>query len=125
LLVIDDEESICLSIAEFFTYHGFRVDMASDYEEAERLITDTSYVVIIQDLSLGDNNETIGFEIIKLVRQHSPDTRIIVLTGHGATDFEDKAKEAGADAFLRKPQRLTQVASVVRRFIDLSTETGH
>src|SRR5262245_29343895 len=37
LLVIDDEESICLSIAEFFTHKGFKVDMALDYDEAERL----------------------------------------------------------------------------------------
>ena len=125
LLIIDDEQAICFSMAEFFSHQGFQVDVAFDYEQAERLISEITYGVIIQDLSLGNQHDTVGFEIIRFVRQHSKDTKIIVLTAHPAADFEEKAKQAGADAFLPKPQRLTQVANVVRRFIELSSEPGH
>jgi len=32
LLVIDDEESICFSMADYFTQHGFSVETASEIE---------------------------------------------------------------------------------------------
>jgi ActR/RegA family two-component response regulator len=53
LLVVDDEESICFSMREYFSQHGFQVDTASEMEEAEGLIKATDYKVIIQDLRLG------------------------------------------------------------------------
>jgi hypothetical protein len=37
LLVVDDEESICFSMKEYFSHNGFIVDTARDVEEAERL----------------------------------------------------------------------------------------
>ena len=53
LLVVDDEESICFSMSEYFSQHGFKVDTAREMEEAEGLIKATDYKVIIQDLRLG------------------------------------------------------------------------
>jgi ActR/RegA family two-component response regulator len=53
LLVVDDEESICFSLREYFSQHGFKVDTARELEEAERLIKVSDYKVIIQDLRLG------------------------------------------------------------------------
>src|SRR5215218_10111583 len=53
LLVVDDEESICFSMSEYFSQHGFKVDTAREMEEAEGLIKITDYKVIIQDLRLG------------------------------------------------------------------------
>ena len=53
LLVVDDEESICFSMSEYFSQHGFKVDTAREVEEAEGLIKETEYKVIIQDLRLG------------------------------------------------------------------------
>src|SRR5690348_17878823 len=50
LLVVDDEESICFSMSEYFSQHGFAVDTAREIEEAEGLIKETDYQVIIQDL---------------------------------------------------------------------------
>ena len=48
LLVVDDEESICFSMSEYFSLHGYDVDTAREIEEAERLVENTNYRVIIQ-----------------------------------------------------------------------------
>ena len=50
LLVVDDEESICFSMSEYFSQHGFKVDTALEMEEAEGLLKQTEYKVILQDL---------------------------------------------------------------------------
>lgn len=118
LLVVDDEESICFSMSEYFSRHGFKVDTARELEEAEGLIKATDYKVIIQDLRLGLARRPDGIDIIKLVHKRSPDTRIVVLTSYGSPETEAEARRAGADAFLRKPKPLSQVAQVVQGLIE-------
>lgn len=118
LLIVDDEESICFSMSEYFEHHGYKVDTARDMDEAEKLIESTRYRVIIQDLRLGINRNPDGLEIIKLVHRRHPDTRIIVLTAYGSAEMEDEARQCGADAFLRKPKPLSQVAQVVQGLIE-------
>jgi DNA-binding NtrC family response regulator len=118
LLVVDDEESICFSMSEYFSQHGFKVDTAREMEEAEGLLNKTEYKVVIQDLRLGAARHPDGIEIIKMVHQRNPDTRIVVLTSYGSPEAEAEARNAGADAFLRKPKPLSQVAQVVQGLIE-------
>jgi len=118
LLVVDDEESICFSMREYFSQHGFKVDTAREIEEAEGLIKETDYQVIIQDLRLGVDQRSDGLEIIRLVHEQNPETRIVVLTSYGSPEVEAEARRAGADAFLRKPKPLSQVAQVVQALIE-------
>jgi len=118
LLVVDDEESICFSMSEYFTHHGFIVETASNVDQAERMIKPDRYQIIIQDLRLGTRKNSDGLEIIRFAHECSPDTRIIVLTAYGSTEVETEARASGADAFLRKPQPLSQVAQVARGLID-------
>jgi DNA-binding NtrC family response regulator len=128
LLVVDDEESICFSMSEYFSQHGFAVDTARELEEAEGLIKQTDYQVIIQDLRLGLQRHPDGIDIIKLVHTRNPETRIVVLTSYGSPEVEAEARRAGADAFLRKPKRLSQVAQVVQGLIEsprTRTATGN
>ncbi|HEX3253302.1 MAG TPA: response regulator, partial [Pyrinomonadaceae bacterium] len=52
------------------------------------------------------------------IREHNPQTRIIILTAYGSPEVEDEARRCGADAFLRKPKPLSQVAQVVQGLIE-------
>ena len=118
LLVVDDEESICFSMSEYFSLHGYHVDTAQELEEAEKLIEATEYKVVIQDLRLTVTRNHDGLDIIKMIREQNPQTRIIVLTAYGSTEIEDEARRCGADAFLRKPKPLSQVAQVIQGLIE-------
>lgn len=118
LLIVDDEESICFSMSEYFSLHGFKVDTAREVEEAEKLLEAQEYKVIIQDLRLGATRNSEGLDIIKLVRDQNLQAKIIVLTAYGSAEVEDEAKRCGADAFLRKPKPLSQVAQVVEGLLE-------
>jgi len=118
LLVVDDEESICFSMSDYFAHHGYAVDTAREIEEAEKFIETNNYKVIIQDLRLGIDKKTDGLEIIRSAHKRHPETRIIVLTAYGSAEMEDEARRCGADAFLRKPKPLSQVAQVVQGLIE-------
>ena len=118
LLVVDNEESICFSMSEYFSLHGYKVDTACEIEEAEKLLGAASYRVVIQDLRLTMTSNQDGLEMIKMIRQSNPQTRIVVLTAYGSPEIEDEARRCGADAFLRKPKPLSQVAQVVQGLIE-------
>jgi DNA-binding NtrC family response regulator len=118
LLIVDDEESICFSMSEYFSLQGYKVDTASEIDEAEKLLGATDYKVVIQDLRLTMNNSQDGLDMIKLIREQNPQTRIIVLTAYGSAEIEEEARVCGADAFLRKPKPLSQVAQVVQGLIE-------
>jgi DNA-binding NtrC family response regulator len=121
LLIVDDEEAICFSMSEYFSLHGFRVDTARELDEVEKLLGTTDYRVIIQDLRLSTTRDSDGLDIIKMVRGQNPQAKIIVLTAYGSVEMEDEAKRCGADAFLRKPKPLSQVAQVVQGLLETQT----
>jgi DNA-binding response OmpR family regulator len=118
LLVVDGEESICFSMEEYFTMHGYHVDTAQELGEAERLVEATVYDAVIQDLRLGPALKPDGLEMIKFIRGQNPHTRIIVLTAYGSAEMEKEALGCGADAFLRKPKPLSHVAQVIQGLIE-------
>jgi CheY-like chemotaxis protein len=123
LLVVDDEESICFSMCEYFSLQGYEVDTASELEEAEKLLDAADYKVVIQDLRLTMTNSHDGLDMIKSIREHNPQTRIVVLTAYGSAEVEDEARRCGADAFLRKPKPLSQVAQVVQGLLESPRRT--
>jgi DNA-binding response OmpR family regulator len=122
LLVVDGEESICFSLKEYFTLHGYTVDTARDLEEAEKLVEATDYHAVIEDLRLGPAEKPDGLEMIKFIRGQSPHTRIIVLTAYGSAEMEKEALGCGADAFLRKPKPLSHVAQVIQGLIESTSK---
>ena len=117
LLVVDDEESIRFAVQRYFTRIGFDVDCARELEEAEALVTHTSYSVVIADLSLTDSGSSEGLEIVRFVRRACPNARVIVLTAHGSPSIESEAYRRGADAFLHKPKRLQELADIAERLV--------
>ena len=120
LLIVDDEESICSSMKDYFSHTGFAVDTAVDIDEAERLIEAGKYEVLIQDIRMGIMRDFSGMEVIKFARTRRPEMRIVVLTAHGTREVENEARFLGVDAFLRKPQPLAHVAHVVRGLLAAS-----
>jgi len=118
LLIVDDEESICFSMSEYFSLQGYKVDTASELEEAEKLLGATNYKVVIQDLRLTMTSNRDGLEMIRMVKEHNPQARVVVLTAYGSPEIEEEARRCGADAFLRKPKPLSQVAQIVQGLLE-------
>ena len=118
LLVVDDEESICFSMSEYFSLHGYEVDTARAREDVENLLESKEYNVVIQDLRLSKSGNTEGLDTIRMTRQRNPETRIIVLTAYGSAEMEKEARDCGADVFLRKPKPLSEVAQILQGLIE-------
>jgi len=120
ILVVDDEEAIRFAVGEFFSTAGYLVDVACELADARTLLDRATYAVVIADLRLSESAGSEGLEVVSYVRERCPSTRIIVLTAYGSPAAEREARRRGVDAFLEKPQPLTEIERIVSDFARLS-----
>ena len=113
ILMVDDKETLCFAMREYFKLYNYQVDCARSVDEASARLSASSYAVMIADLNLGGTPDLEGFKVIKAAREHFPETRIIVLTAYGSAEAESEARNLGVSAFLRKPSPLSEVARIV------------
>ena len=113
MLVVDDETSITFAIQNYFARRGYRVDCAQELEEAEAMMANGHYDVVIADLRLTGAHGSEGLEIVRSVRERYPRTRVILLTAYGSPEVEAAAVRYGVHSFLQKPKPLAELAQVV------------
>jgi DNA-binding NtrC family response regulator len=113
MLVVDDEKTITFAIQNYFARHGYRVDCAQELEEAEALMANVHYDVVIADLRLTGAHGSEGLEIVRTVRERYPRTKVILLTAYGSPEVEAAAIRYGVHSFLQKPKPLAEIAQVV------------
>jgi two-component system, response regulator, stage 0 sporulation protein F len=120
LLIIEDEVAILDALKHFFVHQGFSVHTASEREEAEGLLADHAYDAVIADLRLSGSFNTDGLEIVRFLRKHRPDVKVILLTAYGSPEVEAEAERLGVDAFLHKPMPLAEIADRVKSLLNLA-----
>lgn len=114
ILVVDDEESICLAMKDYLEDRGYLVDCAGALSDAEALFSPGRYAVVIADLRLSTTDQSGGLRLLRHVRESSPQTRTVLLTAYGSPEAEAEARRLGVDALLAKAEGLHEVATVVR-----------
>lgn len=114
ILVIDDEGIVRISCKRILEPEGFNVDIASDGYEAIELIKKQVYDLIITDLKMPKMD---GFEVLRWIKDISPSSKVIVITGFSTPDIAEKSLSAGAAKYLEKPFSPETLISVVKAVI--------
>lgn len=104
ILIVDDDNSIRLSLGLMLKRAGYTVDYAADPEEALRKIRGPRFDLILMDMNYG--RSTTGEEGIELLRKtkiFQPDTPVILITAWGSIELAVEGMKAGAYDFVTKP----------------------
>jgi DNA-binding response OmpR family regulator len=123
LLFVDDEIQLLYMVSAYFHALGYEVAVAQDVNEAECLIAEEEYALVVSDLELCDPLQRRGFELLREVRRRNARARTILLTAFGCPDARRQALEMGVDLVLDKPQPLKKLADIVARM--LGPQTPH
>jgi signal transduction histidine kinase len=116
LLVVDDEESILLTISEVLRLEGYEVDTAASGRDAVRLLAEgATYDLLLTDLHMEDGD---GLALLEEIRRNSPLTITIVLTGFAAVESAIAALRQGAYDYLTKPCIIAELTHTVARGIE-------
>jgi len=105
LLIVEDDQRFADTLATEFRDRGYEVDWL-DSLEAVRARADLDYGYAVVDLRLRQDS---GLDVITTIKERSPDTIVVVLTGYGSIATAVKATKLGATAYLTKPVEAEQV----------------
>jgi len=103
ILYADDEDALLLAFSKLLSGPGIEIDTAQSASEAEKLITERSYDVLIVDLRMAGSASMDGLEVIACARKHQSHAAIIVLTAYGDTMIRENVLNSGASYYFEKP----------------------
>ena len=112
ILVVDDEDDLRNLLSDVLRNAGYDTKPASNGEEAIELLKKHQFDLALLDIQMPLAN---GIQVLKYIRQHSPATKAIMLTGYADLKHAMEAKEFGAMDFIGKPYKLEEIMSTVER----------
>jgi len=118
ILVIDDERAIRNTLKDVLEYEKYEVDLAEDGPTGLELFQHGSYDAVLCDIKMAKMD---GIEVLQNLMEESPDTPVIMISGHGNIESAVDAIKKGAFDFLEKPLDLNRLLITIRNAMDKAT----
>ena len=119
VLIVDDDENIRNTMKAILEDEGYIVELASTGNEAVEKTEKTAYNIALLDIRLPDME---GVELLKLMKEATPRTRKIMVTGYPSMQNAITALNKSADAYLIKPVNVEKLLNTVKEQLELQEE---
>jgi len=100
LLLVDDEPGILKVLGISLADRGYRVLTAESGEMALRVFHEAHPPIILTDIKMPGMD---GIELLKRIKEESPNTEVIMITGHGEMELAIQSLKYNASDFITKP----------------------
>jgi putative two-component system response regulator len=114
ILIVDDEVEITEILADLLS-EDYECVRAGSAEQALSQLADNQFQLVISDITMPGMS---GLEMIPHVKEHSPDTVVVMISGMQTVESAIGALRLGAFDYLMKPIDLRQVEAVVKRALE-------
>ena len=125
ILIVDDDRNVCGALKTLLARQGHDVDCVYLAATAKETIEKRFFDVVITDLRLSDGQ---GLDIVRTVKNVTPDSEVIMLTGFSTVDSAVEAMRSGAFDYMTKPFSDTEMLLTVDKAINqrtMKTELRH
>ena len=102
ILIVDDEESILLSLSYVLKTDGVEIITCSVIEQAEEALETTHFDLVITDIRMSGINGIEGLELLTYIKSRY-DSEVIIMTGYADEETEAEAYRRGACYYFKKP----------------------
>ena len=100
VLMVDDEKQFRATTSKILSRKGYETTMADSGEEALKILKKSKHDVVVLDIKMPGMD---GREALMEIKKISPNTKVIMLTGHGGRDSAKETLALGAYDYLNKP----------------------
>jgi len=114
ILVVDDKENM-LSLFAKILGEEYELTTAGDGGRALSLVATQEFDVVVTDIKMPAAD---GFEVLAAVKSRSPDTEVVMMTGHASVQDAVEAMKKGAYDYLQKPFDPDTAAMIVGRALE-------
>ena len=115
ILFVDDDEQILQIVGQFLDRCGFDVTTEPNGLKAIEKVRATHYTVVFTDLIMPELN---GMDLLKQIKEISPQTEVIVVSGYGTIESAIEAMKLGSYDFLQKPINFDRFKILIDRIIE-------
>lgn len=116
LLLIDDEPGVLEGQSKLLRLNGYQsIRTARSIPDAKGVCQREEIALAVLDLRLGDES---GLELLEWLREHTPDTVIVVVTGASEISVAVRCMQAGAHDFLVKSTDSNRLVTAVRNGLE-------
>ena len=112
ILVLDDETIVLKRLGPALEKAGYVVELFSRSTEAFNRIQETAFDIVITDLKMEGLD---GMQFLTQVKERSPKTEVIVITGFATMDTAKESFQKGVFDFLAKPFKLGEILETVKK----------
>jgi two-component system response regulator AtoC len=121
-LVIDDEQAVRDFVCTVLESDGCKVSRAASAEEAFAMLGQENWPVVFCDVMLGGAD---GFAVLRRFKEELPETKVVLMTGHGNAAGALDATAFGAYDYLLKPFGVEELQSLSAALRDQITSRPH
>lgn len=123
LLIVDDVPEYTRSLEVVLRAH-FRVSTANSVTRAQESYYAVQPAAALVDVRLDESlpNDRSGLDLVRWLKAESPELPVIVMSAVEDVSLPEQAKEAGADAFIKKPINLAELRRVLSSLISRRTK---
>jgi CheY-like chemotaxis protein len=114
ILVVDDQKSIREILFHLLSGMGFHVTLAADGAQGWRRFQSIPCDLVLTDLHMPVMD---GWGLVRRIKQASPRTPVVLLTGEGRERILEKVARTDIDSTLFKPFTLTELEETVWRVL--------
>jgi two-component system nitrogen regulation response regulator NtrX len=111
ILIVDDESGVRSSLKGILQDDGFETEGVTSGEDCLALLSRREFAVIMLDVWLPGMD---GLQVLEQIRKASPDTCVVMISGHGSIETAVRATKLGAFDFIEKPLSLEKTLVVVK-----------
>jgi len=115
ILVVDDEPNIVEVMRSALLSEGYDVTATSQPEQAERLILEHDYDLVMSDLKMTPID---GLGILRRAKEKNEHLQVILVTAFSTIETAVEAMKTGAYDYVLKPFKLSELKLVVRRALE-------
>lgn len=115
ILIVDDDVTFCLMLKKLLERHHYQVTTVFSPDEAIRFIKKEFYDVVMTDLRLPGIS---GMDLIKRIKQDTPESLIIMMTGYADISTAVQSIKQGAFNYLPKPFLPEEVLHIIREALE-------
>lgn len=114
ILLVEDDAMLAEAVSRALTQSAHAVDCARTGEEADRALATESYDLVLLDVGLPKID---GFEVLRRLRARRTAVPVLMLTANDSPEAVVTGLDLGADDYLTKPFRLSELEARVRALI--------
>lgn len=115
ILVVDDEDGPQEVLRIALASRGFQVKVAKNGRQACQMFDAEHFDLVLTDLKMPGMG---GIELLRQIRERSPETIVIFMTGYASLDSAIEAVREGAYDYLTKPFRIEELYIAVKNAVE-------